>query len=394
MDQKNEPVNATGHNWQAVAATAATCQSAKVVTYKCSKCNDTKTETEGSKTDHSWVQTYYEPATCAADGYKSYKCGMCSETKTDVLPATEQCSWGEWKVTKEATEVATGTKERTCKTCGAKDTETIPKKGAKPTATEKPTDAPTQKPTDKPTNAPTQKPTNKPTKKPTAKVSSSFEAEEGTVQVFTTAGKVNLRSGPGKDHKYVDQVPKKNTCLGQLLDAQLDKHNVVWFQVEYDGRQCWITSQYAVAVPGEYCGIIRIPDGDLTELSNIYLQSFDEIAITLGLNENMDSDMREFTNGSVFITGQHYIEHIVLTGAGYTVYGVKVGDNVTDAVRLLKQKLVPDSQSTEAYIYRIPCSPDSVSIDGEGFDGTLTITVDANKQVTSITVKAGVPEAE
>ena len=187
--------------------------------------------------NNSWVQTYYEPATCAADGYKSYKCGMCSETKTDVLPATEQCSWGEWKVTKEATEVATGTKERTCKTCGAKDTETIPKKGAKPTATEKPTDAPTQKPTDKPTNAPTQKPTDKPTnaptqkptdkptnaptqkptdkptnaptqkptdkptnaptqkptdkptKKPAAKAGSSFEAEEGTVPSGTQAGR-------------------------------------------------------------------------------------------------------------------------------------------------------------------------------------------------------------
>lgn len=491
MDQKNEPVYATGHKWQAVAATAANCQTAKVVTYQCSKCNDTKTETEGSKADHIWVQTYHEPATCAADGYKSYECSFCKTTKMDTLPATGKCtwgdwivatqatctqdglkvaqctvcgdtkkenipsegvhdyrtkdsksatcttdgykkyecskchkektetlkatghnlgsatvitaatctaegkseavcktcgvkesstikktahSWGEWKVTKEATETATGTKERTCKTCGAKDTETIPKKSAKPTATPKPTRKPSS----------------------SSKSTAKLEADYGTVEVFTTSAKVNLRSGPSKDKGRVTQVEKRNTCLGELLDAQADSKGVVWFKVKYKNKTGWITSDYAKAIVGELDGRTRRIEGKETELTNFYLRSVGEAVDMLELDEDYryDSYETEVANEAVFLCGDDYVQSIELTGEGYTIYGVKVGDKIKDAkAKFKKARLVLDDDGTEEIVYNVICSHDSLSIDEYGFDGKLTVVVSDNK-VESMLLEANAPEDE
>jgi len=482
MDQKNEPVNATGHNWQAVTATAATCQSAKVVTYKCSKCNDTKTETEGSKIDHSWVLTYSEPATCAADGYKSYKCGMCSETKTDVLPATEQCSWGDWivateatctkdglkvaqcsvcgdtkketipsegvhdyrtqssqaatctqdgykkyecskchkektetlkatghnlgtatvitaatctaegkseatcktcgaketstipktahswgdwKVTKEATEAATGTKERTCKTCGAKDTETIPKKGVKPTATPKPT----------------QKPSS------SDKSNGQLAAEEGTILVYTTSGKVNTRSGPSKDNKRVQQIAKRNTCLGELLDAQADNKGVVWFKVEYKKKVCWVTSEFAKVVIGEPDSSIRQIDTDTTELKAYLFKSSDLVVEALEMEETSTQEVviPEWINDAVYISGEPYVEQIVVFDEGYSLYDVEVGDKIKEVEKALKkQNLVLETKTADQYAYRVPVRTDALSADENGFCSSLCVIVGPDNTVTEI----------
>lgn len=489
--QKNEPVYATGHKWQAVAATAATCQSAKVVTYKCSKCNDTKTETEGSKADHSWVQTYFEPATCAAEGYKSFECGFCKTTKMDTLPATGKCtwgnwivatqatctqdglkvaqcsvcgdtkketipsegvhdyrtqdsksatcttdgykkyecskchkektetlkatghnlgsatvitaatctaegkseavcktcgaketstikktahSWGEWKVTKEATETATGTRERTCKNCSAKETDTIPKKGAKPTATPKPT------------------------KKPSAssKSTAKLEAEYGTVEVFTTSAKVNLRSGAGSNNGRVTQVEKRNTCLGELLDAKADKKGVVWFKVKYKNKTGWITSDFSKAVVGELDGRIRRIEGKETELTNFYLRSVGEAVDTLELEEDYryDNYETEASNEAVFLCGDDYVQSIELTGEGYTVYGVKIGNKIKDAkAKFTKAKLVLADDGAEEIMYNVICSQNSLGIDEYGFDGKLTVVISDNK-VESMLLEANAPEEE
>ena len=488
MDQKNEPVYATGHNWKAVSALAANCQTAKVVTYQCSKCNDTKTETEGSKTDHSWLETYYEPATCAADGYKSYECSFCKTTKMDTLPATGKCtwgdwivateatctqdglkvaqcsvcgdtkkevipsegahdyrtqssqaatctqdgykkyecskcqqektetlkatghnlgtatvitaatctaegkseatcktcgvketstikkiahSWGEWKVTREATETETGSKERTCKTCGAKDTETIPKKGVKPTATPKPTKKPSS----------------------SSESTAKLEAEYGTVEVFTTSGKVNLRKGPSKDKSRVTQVEKRNTNLGELLDAQADKKGVVWFQIKHKKKTGWITSDYAKAVVGEPDGSIRKIEGKETELTNFYLKSVSEAldALTLEDDGRYDIYETEVSNEAVLLCGNDYVEVIELTGEGYTIYGVKVGDKIKDAQKKFKKvNLVLDYDSADEHVYNIICSQDSLFIDERGFDGTLTVVVSDGK-VESMRLEASSP---
>lgn len=66
-------------------------------------------------------------ATCTTKGYRTRKCGQCGyEWNVDYTPATGH-SYNSGVVTKAATTSSTGTKTYTCKTCGAKKTETIPK---------------------------------------------------------------------------------------------------------------------------------------------------------------------------------------------------------------------------------------------------------------------------
>ena len=45
-----------------------------------------------------------------------YVCAGCSETKKETISATGH-KYGEWKITKEPTELAEGEKERICETC-------------------------------------------------------------------------------------------------------------------------------------------------------------------------------------------------------------------------------------------------------------------------------------
>ena len=68
-------------------------------------------------------------ATCTADGLtEGLHCADCGK----VLKAQETVpmlghDWGEWKVVKEATATVAGSRERSCKTCGKTETETIAK---------------------------------------------------------------------------------------------------------------------------------------------------------------------------------------------------------------------------------------------------------------------------
>ena len=70
-----------------------------------------------------------EDATCAAGGYSGdiycKDCGVLLENGA-ATEATGEHSYGEWTVVKEATETATGEKQRTCTVCGHVDTARIP----------------------------------------------------------------------------------------------------------------------------------------------------------------------------------------------------------------------------------------------------------------------------
>ena len=85
--EKCETLKATGHIWNCGSITkAATCTSTGVKTYKCTKCNETKTETI-PKTAHSYVSTVTEP-TCTTGGYTTHACTVCgySYKDSDTLP--------------------------------------------------------------------------------------------------------------------------------------------------------------------------------------------------------------------------------------------------------------------------------------------------------------------
>ena len=54
--------------------------------YKCSRCDQTKTE-DSAALGHDFSVFVSDSATCAAPGKKTYKCGRCDETKSEDSPA-------------------------------------------------------------------------------------------------------------------------------------------------------------------------------------------------------------------------------------------------------------------------------------------------------------------
>ena len=68
-------------------------------------------------------------ATCTGNGYTGDEvCRNCNDVKTKgaVIPATGH-TWGNWAVTKAATETAEGIESRSCSVCKAAETRSIPK---------------------------------------------------------------------------------------------------------------------------------------------------------------------------------------------------------------------------------------------------------------------------
>lgn len=97
----------------------------------CKACNALSEETfEVDKTAHKYVSlNNAKAATCVADGKEAdKKCSVCSDiVEGKVIKTTGKHTYGDWKITKEATALEVGSRERTCKTCSEKETEEIAK---------------------------------------------------------------------------------------------------------------------------------------------------------------------------------------------------------------------------------------------------------------------------
>ena len=183
--QKTTSFNITvqAHSYTSTVTTAATCTTAGVRTYKCSKCSHSYTEsiaalghnwaaatctaaktcsrckaTSGSALGHSYTSTVTKAATCTAAGVKTYTCSRCSHSYTESIAAlghswtaasctaaktcsrcklTEGSALGHSytsKVTKEETCTVAGVKTYTCSRCSHSYTESIAAAGHKWTA--------------------------------------------------------------------------------------------------------------------------------------------------------------------------------------------------------------------------------------------------------------------
>ena len=75
---------------------------------------------------HEYVEKVVAP-TCTENGYTEYTC-ECGDVYRDNEVEKTGHSFGEWTVTKEATETEEGIKERTCSVCSEKESEKIAKK--------------------------------------------------------------------------------------------------------------------------------------------------------------------------------------------------------------------------------------------------------------------------
>ncbi len=117
-----------GHNWnEGVVTVAPTCAAEGVMTYTCTVCQETRTESIAKLTEHTWndgvVTT--EP-TCAAEGIKTFTCTVCGETKTESIEVLEH-TWNDGVESSAPTCAVEGVMTFTCTACGATKTESIDK---------------------------------------------------------------------------------------------------------------------------------------------------------------------------------------------------------------------------------------------------------------------------
>lgn len=125
---EDNTVAATGHSWSDWKTTKeATEKEAGVNEKTCGNCKAKET-TDIPKLNHThkYSDVITKP-TCTADGYTTHTCSGCGDSYVDSKVTATCHSWGDWKVTKEATESSTGVKERICGSCKEKDTATTPK---------------------------------------------------------------------------------------------------------------------------------------------------------------------------------------------------------------------------------------------------------------------------
>lgn len=112
------------HKWGDWAETKAATEDAKgEEARECEICSRKETrETDKLEHEHEYTDTVVAP-TCEEKGYTEHKCECGYSYKDAEVPATDH-TWGEWKVTKEATYKTEGEKERVCSIATCKKVET------------------------------------------------------------------------------------------------------------------------------------------------------------------------------------------------------------------------------------------------------------------------------
>ena len=124
--RETRAVAANGHTWDSGTVTLSpTCQRTGTMTYECTSCGGTKTETI-SKTSHDYsiYRSRIEP-TCTSSGRTSgYECRWCSATTCSTLPALGH-SYGAYSVTEQPSCTEEGKETAKCSRCSATQTRTV-----------------------------------------------------------------------------------------------------------------------------------------------------------------------------------------------------------------------------------------------------------------------------
>ena len=367
---------AWGHDWKDDGVTYPDCENPGLEKMVCANCGK-KWENVLSALGHYWKEgEVFQDATCTMDGTRYDVCEACGKELIHSIPAKGH-KWRNTRIIKEATCTKEGKAEAVCTECGEEGTRTLKK--VPHTCTEwNVTKQATEK--SKGTRTATCEVCGK-------KVTEQFDYVPGDIAIYTTHSKVNLRSGAGKSNKQMGQVAKKGTYLGQLYEAAPDKNGTVWFKVKYKDKFRWVMSDYAEARVETDMTKERIPQTTGTELTNYFLMSTDYVAETLMLEETSAQEgvITQWANDAIYISGEPYVEQIILYDKGYSLYGIKVGSKIKDAVKVLaKKNLVQTEKHADQYIYRIPALPDALAVDNAGFCGSLCVMVGSDNTVTEI----------
>lgn len=115
-----------GHSWVETSRTPATCLASGTADYRCSRCNETKTETVSQSFGHNMKESSRTPATCTAAGSIVKVCVRCDYTETETIPVIDH-AWREERT--EPTCISPGSILSTCSACGLQKTEELPMLG-------------------------------------------------------------------------------------------------------------------------------------------------------------------------------------------------------------------------------------------------------------------------
>ena len=118
------------HKYEPYQTVAPTCTQKGYTVYKCvNGCEDSYNADYVPATGHTYVRTVISP-TCREQGYTLVKCKDCSYSYKENYVAPTGHTWNPWVIEKAATETAAGLKKHTCISCGAVESEIIPRLAA------------------------------------------------------------------------------------------------------------------------------------------------------------------------------------------------------------------------------------------------------------------------
>ena len=122
-------IPATGHTWSEdyVVDKAATCTETGEKSKHCTVCDAKEDVQEIPALGHDFVSKVTKKATCTADGTITYTCSRCGETKTETIKATGH-KWSSWKRTAAATVFKPEVQTRKCSACNKSETRNVGKK--------------------------------------------------------------------------------------------------------------------------------------------------------------------------------------------------------------------------------------------------------------------------
>lgn len=371
---------AWGHDWESVSVTEPDCEHPGLERMQCANCGEIR-ESVIPAPGHTWrADRVLQEPTCTSDGLRRERCETCGATRNARIPASAH-DWQTIRVRTEATCAAPGQAVIRCRACGQEDTRTLQ---ALPHAYSQWVIL---------TPATETTPGTR-TAVCTAcgqEITEHYEYAPGTVAIHTTAGKVNLRTGPGTNNRRVTQVAKRGTYLGQLFESAPDRDGTVWFRVRYEGEFCWVMSDFARATPdADALGQLRLPDAIGTELSDCFLMSIAPIANALGLQPaSADGYSAAWSSEALHLSGADYIELITFTDAGHSLYGICVGDRAASAQEALRgANLVPAEHTGYQYAYRVPCLPNALHVSGDACCATLYVIIDLDGNVAELRLES------
>ena len=107
----------------------ATCTEAGEESKHCTRegCDSRTDVKELPALGHDFVSKVTKKATCTADGTLTYTCSRCNETKTETIKATGH-KWSNWKRTAAATVFKPEVQTRKCSACNKSETRNVGKK--------------------------------------------------------------------------------------------------------------------------------------------------------------------------------------------------------------------------------------------------------------------------